>query len=602
MNEKEQLFKDIKNRLIADGYSLEPIEGAEKQYNIINNGETVGEFLAGLDGNDIQSVYINTPGDFRDIASMSDYEDIAKAFPEPVTEENIGSVSTPSDPLDIASQQNLEEERERAESIENTLDDTVEMTDSEVEDIYNTTGDMDTLINGFTGLYPESFGVTPEEGSDKIKMLSAVQYRDFIVERGITAGSVSDLEQKIAMELSNDLYREMSEPVYGQDKIDAFRKEVDEINQKEEPTMEQERQGLNLDPETMSQKDMVKEIVNHINRGEAPTQEQQKWIDGAIDDKHRPSAEIKSELDALKDRRKTLLDDIKLDNDQISKLQRQINNQLSVMSMQGKDNDKIIDCHKKIERYADGIAEKTLHANEMRKELVDIEQKILDTKAQYRQALGLEGKEKVQGIFDKMHSTLKAGVNLGIRSLEKIRDGLEKTNLKVMNMKDTHEKVNAYKDLADQVSNINRDYSRKMEVVVNEYKLNMEHLSERIEAADRKAQIRGTLHDLGRLLVGKEAEHKYERSEKDQDEIDRIKGYVQKNKDNMEKLNTQYERTVTPKHEELKDFGERVEEKGRKTEDIFTQRLSRIHKENQNKADDMHKASKEILSKDDGAR
>lgn len=444
--------------------------------------------------------------------------------------------------------------------------------------------------NKFLSDYKDGFGIMDEDGHSK--MLSAHELEGYMDEKGIEGTSVQEYIDKTAEELSKELEKELAEPVKGQELINEFRKDINELN--ESNKKENEMDGFNVTAD-MSEKEMAKAAIDYINDGKEMDERQAAWIEGFDDGSRKASEVIGDEIDSLNEERSALLEGIRADEAENEKLASQLGRQIAIAKM----NDCPVEDVEGMRAIVDNIKNNNIMLNAERLRLAEVEKAIEQKAAEFKEALKGERKEAVRGFFAKAQDTLKQGVKLGLNTMGKMKQAMEKVNLKVIDSRDTKEKVSAYKDLSKQINDINVDYCRKMEVVKNEYNLNREDLEDLEKTFTRRAELRGAIKDVGLLLTGREAKHEVKLTAKEQAELTELRSLIQKNKLDMESLNISYERTIAPKLEEIKDFGKAVEEKGRDTGDIFSARLSRIHAENADRASSLRESSEKILSGND---
>lgn len=368
----------------------------------------------------------------------------------------------------------------------------------------------------------------------------------------------------------------------------------DKTQREEFAARERERNTVHID-KNMTEKEMAESVVNYINKGGRVTEKQAEWIESFDKKEKMPSKVIKGEIDELDNERDSLLNEINAKEAENEKLSTQLGHQIAIAKM----NDCPEEDVKSMTAIANNIRNNNRLINSERIRLAEVEKEILQKESTYKESLKGERKDALKGLFAKAQDTLKQGVHLGLSTMTKMKEAMERVNLKVIDNRETREKVSAYKDLSKQINEINIDYCRKMEIMKNEYSLNREDLEDLEKTFTRRAELRGAIKDVGLLLTGREAAHEVKLTDREKAELTELRSLIQKNKLDMESLNTSYDRIIAPKLEEIKDFGKAVEERGRDTGDIFSARLNRIHAENADRASNLKESSEKILSGND---
>lgn len=551
MEDLQELYEDIKSRVTADGYNLTPVPGTAEQYAITDEDNFVlGELMAGYNAQDrVSSIYLlnNDAGEYNEIASLSDYERIMEAY---VAFRDMNrTVETKKEQILV------EETHIEADPLEAAEDILGENNAQEIE--------------------PEEIPPVEEE------IAPDVIANEETVEEAIETKETMDEES-----LEEEFMQE-SPVMEGYD-----------IDEREEDT-------LNI-TQDMSEREMAAAVVDFVNEGEEMTPEQAEWIDGHSDEKGVAEPEIeeneipepkssdilRQELNAVDDKLSKIYDEIAEDEKKLDSLNRQIDRQFAIAKMNFCPADDLM----KMRKTSEEIRDTTRALNDHRKALTETEREFFDKKAELKAAVKSERRDKIHGLFDKGRDILKKGVSIGLGALGWIKEEAEKANKKAINTRETKEKVGAYKDLVKQIDNINKNYTRQMDMALYDYKENVAELQATIAHMERKAEIRGTFKDLGRLLTGKEAEHNYSLTDKERAAIASLEKLVSDSRLEIESLNVSYVQTIAPKLEEQKDFGKAVEDRGRDVGDIFSQRLSRIHKEHADEAKEVKSRSEKVLN------
>ena len=439
----------------------------------------------------------------------------------------------------------------------------------------------------FLESWQDGFGVADEDGHSKI--LSANGLEPFMEENGIVAATPAGLVQKMTNALAQELDKEINKPIKGQEIIDQFKKDVEELNNsnKENVSMEENKNSLDINAD-MSEKEMAQAAMDYINGGQEMTQDQKDFVDSFDKPEKNDRFKILDEIDSLEKSRELLIEDIKNDEKENERLSRQLFNQIAIAKMNNCPPDVV----QSMQETANQISKNNTVLNNTRFNLVEVEREIEFKKAEYKEALKGERREALHGAFSKMHDTLKQGVALGLGAMGKMKEAVEKVNSKHMDNKETKNRIADYKALENQINAINLEYCNKMDIIKQEYTLNKEDLTDLESTFKKRAELRGAIRDVGRLLTGKEAHHEAEYTKGELSEMNRLKTYISQNLHDMDELNIKYERTIAPKLEERVDF----EERGKKVEDIFSARLNRIHQENEKMANKMLDKTKELVS------
>lgn len=630
-SEMEQLFDDSVERLRSLGYTLEEIEGTQMQYTIKDDQFTYGELLAGLDGNEVVNVMINNynTGEFTDIGSMEDVQGSVDKFfayrefntPAPETETdtsfmefrsrlsrygydleemeggNLG-VSYKGERLGIFNSQPDKGigivSRDTGQVMATVQMETAllhiqglsAMKDEEIKEekenpVQESISPLDEFINANKkGFYVH---VGEDEKGPVAFGLKAQELEDFVKSRNIDASTVGEYSDKIAHALKEE-YENIKENIVVQSK------DLEDLDKEEKEIM----QELNLTQE-MTEKQMAEAVIDYVNDGREADSEQQEWINSHSDVDVRKESDVrKEELNELREGMSELKDEIDADKEKIVTLNKELDRQLSIAKMNGCGETEL----ENIRNTVNSIKETTESLNLNRTILVGMEEQEQQKIAELNKAVRYERAQAVKGVFSKVHDTLKKGVDLGIGTLGKIRDGIEKVNIKVMEYSNMKERVDAYKDLAREVHDINREYVNEIQYLKGELERDTAELEKVTQKAERMAEIRGTIKDLGRLITGKEALHDYSISDADKSTISDLKGRIEDTKAEMGRVDQQYERTVAPKQQELKDWGKDLEEKGKAPKDFFKEKMQNAF----DRAGATAKATHEELSASKDAR
>ena len=647
MTEIEELYKKSRELLEKEGFKLEEAGDDGRNYMILNDKDIIaGELLLGKDERDnISSVYLrdlggrtNDIGSENDITKFVDklveYQKLAYKEPEEIPFENATSI----------------DEAEKITALDEFVgahDKGIKIKVGENENGAITYGLMAEDIRRFVeekDIKAESAG----EYADKICHALRMEYErgreenlievpqeqpdenepEFInIEIDEEKGESKEMEnfgnvlEQAKRERMNSLKEELEKqgyvleeglikydnPIYTIEKdgetlghivyegeglfslADKDGKNLELVSQEEvmnrfsEKVIEQEKEidlELNAD---MSEREMASKIVEYMNQGKEASPEQEKWINSHSNN-DKTSAELKEELEGIREDIKKVRQDIKADEEKLASLNKQLDRHVSIAKMNGCKEDDL----KKIKGKIDDISQTTASLNKSRSNMANLEEQEVQKLADIKEAQRYERAQAIRSSFGKVQDTLSKSVKTGIGALGKIKDSIERVNIKAMSIIDLHERTNAYKDLAREVNEINKEYVRDMTYLKEELTKNTDELQKVTEKAERAAQIRGTIKDLGRLLTGREAQHDYSLNDKEREKIASLKDSIQNTKDSMSKVDTMYERTVSPKQQELKDWGKELENRGKSVNNVFSDVIKNAYDRAGNQAKEMH--------------
>ncbi len=195
-------FAEVTDTLIGRGMTLSHVEGSDAAFRIVGSDDVAHGELIGMrgDGGDIEGAYINNfhTGDFLTVENKEQLDEIFRSL---IPESSRDTVELKF------SEEEMEVSFEDARAIDEVLSD--DAVAEQIEDIYNRTGDMDTLVSALGELYPEGLSVENDEGVTVDLPVSEI--KKYAEEKGIKADSVIGLEQGLTHELVNDLNRKVEE-------------------------------------------------------------------------------------------------------------------------------------------------------------------------------------------------------------------------------------------------------------------------------------------------------------------------------------------------------------------------------------------------------
>lgn len=372
---------------------------------------------------------------------------------------------------------------------------------------------------------------------------------------------------------------------------DSFNKEdvMSEFeNVTEENTIDEEANPLGITPD-MSEREMAAKAVDVINDGAEPTKKQEKWING-FDDHMKESDILKGELESINEHINELNVDIATDEGKLEKLEAQLARQISIAKMNGCDKDNL----KGMENTINNIKETTDKLNQHRNELVSEEKAAADKEKEVRAAERAEYLNGIKDKYEKVQNTLSNGVKTGLGALGKIKDSIERVNIKVMEYTETRKITSAYKDLAREVDEINRDYVRTMEYLKADLERDTKALEKVTGRAERMAEIRGTLKDLGRLMTGREAVHDYSLSDKEKEKIQDLRDRVDGTKSNMENVDRKYQNEVSAKEDTMNDLTAKLAGRGRSIDSLFSDVVKNAYARSSEQAKNTHNEQQKV--------
>ncbi len=602
-------FAEVTDTLTGRGMTLTHVEGSDAAYRIVGPDDVAHGELIGMrgDGEELEGAYINNfhTGDFLTVENKEQLDEIFRSL---IPESSRDTVELKF------SEEEMEESFEEARAIDEVLSD--DAVAEQIEDIYNRTGDMDTLVSSLGELYPEGLSVENDEGLTVD--LPVTEMKKYAEEKGIKADSVIGLEQGLTHELVNDLNRKVEErsaaekvmedvimdnaapeitPLdeyldsikdgvyikvddeqsFGLNDPEMVRSMIDELGitgksvgeyadkvahalrNEYEKTLEKEvAPEKTLMPELkegMSEREMREACINFINKGAEPSPEQLDFINCKGE---RESVEIKEEIEFLKSQKEQIKEEIERNETKLEALNKDLGKHITFAKMNGCEGPALDNIRQDI----NFIQKTTQNLDNKRESLADIELKMAELRAEKNRALSREMAMSVRSRFQAAQDTLKKGVDYGIGTLDKIKGAFERVNDKVADMKDIHEKKAAYASLSSEIDAVNKEYIQQISEVRREYDRNLQKLSKVMERAERQAMLKGAFKDLCRIALHKEPQYDYSLNDKQQGRINEIREMISENRKEMEDINAAYESIIPQMENDLKDISSGLEAKG----------------------------------------